>query len=123
MANASGCGACCDEGCQGGCDVAKALDAAEAATNAVETVGQRLRRIEDNSVAVDRVDVLWMLELIGKLGFERVRGLREAAGLLRAAVARGTLLPGKGMGVNNKLLARVAGLVDRYAQDVEDGKL
>lgn len=95
-----------------------------------ETIRERLERIEANSATVDRQDVLFMLDLISNLGGQRIRGIREAAGLIRRSQNKEVttrFLVGKketaARAMNNKLLDVVAGLIERYAEDAQAGKL
>lgn len=100
-----------------------------------ETPNRRLARIEqDLAESLDRLpsraDVDFLFSVVRKLGDQRVLGLREAAGLIRAAKNREVstrFLAGKkeqiARSMNSKLMDTVANLVDKYAQDVEDGRL
>ena len=105
------------------------------APEAATTVNHRLAMIEldlaeDGAKTVTREDANFLLSVVRRLGDQRVIGLREAAGLIRAAKHRETttrFLAGKNEQVarsmNSKLMDTVANLIDRYAQDAEDGKL
>ena len=98
-----------------------------------ELVSDRLNRIEVSAAegrgpSVD--DANFLLRIVRRLGDQRVMGLREAAGLIRAAKHRETttrFLVGKReqaiRASNSKLMDVVANLIDQYAQDAEDWKI
>lgn len=100
-----------------------------------ETANQRLARIElslagSPDLVLGRPDTNFLLAVVRRLGNQRVMGLREAAGLIRAAKQREVttrFLVGKKehavRSMNSKLMDTVANLIEHYAQDAEDGKI
>lgn len=112
------------------------LDArAKAAVERGETGQERCERIEAE-LAVDfgpltsRADVGFLLDALRLAGNQRVQGLREAVGLIRAAKQREVttrFLAGKkeqtARAMNSKLLDTVANLIEKYAADAADGRV
>ncbi|SRR5258708_29748332 len=134
----------------------KPLFAPNAATgNPGESDDDRLLRLHNEPEAAAPADVAWLTGLVRighvasealreelqvlKLAVERFKerdipgrviGLREAAGLIRAAANKevtARFLVGKkenaARAMNSKLMHSVAGLIDRYADDAEKGAL
>lgn len=118
-------------------EIADAVDAAPAAPGQVdgETGPQRVSRIERQASvefgeSVSHADVLFLIGILRRAGDQRVQGLREAAGLIRAAKNREVttrFLVGKkeqaARGINSKLMDTIANLIDKYADDARDGRL
>lgn len=105
------------------------------ASAAPENPNHRLARIElellESPDAVpNRADINFLLSVVRHLGDQRILGLREAAGLIRAAKQREVttrFLVGKkeqtARSMNSKLMDTVANLIEKYAQDAADGNL
>lgn len=100
-----------------------------------ETGPQRVSRIErqasiEAGESVSHADVLFLISIIRRWGDPRIQGLREAAGLIRAAKQRETttrfLVKGREQEIrasNSKLMDTVAALIERYASDAEQGRV
>ncbi|MDE2100688.1 MAG: hypothetical protein KGL39_25815 [Patescibacteria group bacterium] len=88
-----------------------------------DTDSRRVERIAKSPETATPDDVSFLVDMLKAAGNQRVKGLQEAAGLIRASVRRATVNPEIGRTVNTALLARVAGLVDAYAADAAAGKL
>lgn len=104
-----------------------------AAAVASESTRDRLNRIEAAATGLqvaNLADTNFLLSVVRRLGDQRVLGLREAVGLIRAAKNREVttrFLVGKkeqaARSMNSKLMDTVANLIEKYAVDVEAGKL
>lgn len=102
-------------------------------TTPPESAQERLARVEQSMAdghPVDRADAFFLLSVVRQLGDRRIHGLREAAGLVRAAKDREVttrFLAGKkeqvARAMNSKLMDTVAKLIDRYADDAAAGKV
>ncbi len=101
---------------------------------AEETAQDRVERIEreiqSDPADGHRDDILFLLELLRRAGDQRVAGLREAAGLIRAAKNRETttrfLVGKKEQAVrasNAKLMDVVANLIEQFAGDAAAGRV
>lgn len=122
-----------DEGCVAGPTIAS-----PDVTGMIADLTTRLAAVEaEREAALSKAEVLTeaISELQGKLAQARqspgrVNGLREAAELIKAAAGKevtSRVLIGKrellNRGLNHKLMMTVAGLVLRYADDAEAGRL
>ena len=100
-----------------------------------ETTRERYERIEaelsvEMGPLTSRADVGFLLDALRLAGAQRVMGLREAAGLIRAAKQREVttrFLVGKkeqaARAMNSKLMDTVANLIDKYADDAAEGRV
>jgi hypothetical protein len=104
------------------------METSEAAPT--ESISMRLARIAAHPPAAGEAEVLFLLDLLAEAGDQRVVGLREAAGLIRAAKQREVttrFLVGKkeqvSRSMNSKLMDTVANLIDKYAADAAAGRV